>query len=160
MRWATFFSLLAVFCFSFLGFSGFLYAQVASVVPPTDGEFFKAIADLVVNFKGQSPYVIAFAISKLLIMALDAPFLGKFFSKLSSSLKFTVASGLSYISAVLSLVVSGMSLGNALINGVTVPLFVAFAHLVYKYYIEKKTPSQLLAKADAIEAQARKIQQG
>lgn len=156
MRLSTslFFTLMAVFCLS-LGFSGLLFAQDAVVV--SDGDILKMVFELVTNFKSYSPYVIAFAVTKILIACMNAQFFGKFFSKLSSQVKIILSSGLAYVSGVLSLVIAGEPLAKAAINSVVLPLLVAFVHLIYTYFFEKKSKEQLEAKANAILAQAKKL---
>ena len=156
MKLISFFSFFSVLCFSLLGYSSFLFAQ-GEIPVPTDGDFFQMILTFITSFKSSSPYVIAFLLTKILIAALDVPFLGKFFSSVSSKMKLAISSGLAYLSALLSLIVSGMPIGEALINSAVMPLLVAFIHLVYTIYIEKKSKSELLAKAAAIEVKANKI---
>lgn len=106
---------------------------------PTE-EFLKALIASIGGMKGASHLAIAGVVVQLLIMLLKTPLMGSVFKKIGGQWKLTVVSGLSLIAGVISLKLSGVELGAALIHSTTLTAFMVFANELYKHFAKPAEP--------------------
>ena len=109
-----------------------------------DSDVAKHLLVSVGGLKGASALVIAFFISKFLLLLILSPFFTNMFpSLLKGSVKFTVASGLNVVVGVLALMVPPVSLdfGAAIMHSSVLALASVFANQAYKQYLTKKGQS-------------------
>lgn len=93
------------------------------------------------GLKGASALVIAFVISKFLLLLLLSPFFTNMFpSLLKGSTKLTVATGLNLVVGILSLMVPPVSLAfsGALLHSTVLALASVFANQAFKQYLTSK----------------------
>lgn len=109
------------------------FAAIAQDVPaPTIGEvqdLLKSIGGL----KGASALAIAVVVVQALLLLVRSSFV-----KLKGSIKLLIVTGLTLVSGVLALVVSGLPVSAALLHASTIAAFQVFAHQVLKQFLEKK----------------------
>lgn len=109
-----------------------------------DADVFKHLLVSMGGIKGASALMIAFIISKFLLLLLLSPFFTNIFpSLLKGGVKLTVASGLNVVVGVLSLMVPPveLSFGAALMHSSVLALASVFANQAYKQYLTKKGQS-------------------
>lgn len=90
------------------------------------------------GLKGAGALGAAAVLVQLVLAFAKTPLAGMFFEKLPSGLKLVTVTGLSVLAGVVALLVSGVTLGAALVHSSTLAAFTVFAHQVYKHFFQKK----------------------
>lgn len=119
----------------------FVFAQEGTppAVSPTE-DFLKLLMESIGGMKGASALAISALVVQLLIKLLKLPLVDGFFSKLAGTWKLVIVMSMTLISGVLSLMVSGVSFGAAVIHSTTLSAFMVLGNEIYKHFVAEKKP--------------------
>lgn len=128
--------ILLLLCMMFLSFAALGQEVVAM---PTE-DFIKLFLESLGGIKGASTLAIVAIALKLLFAFLHSEIAGKFgfMRKMNSGLKLFLILSISYVSGVVGLMSSGLSLGAALIHSTSMSALIVVLNQAYKKFIEKK----------------------
>jgi hypothetical protein len=122
-------------------FSTVVMAQETAAAVPQDVSMIDFITLLIQSLnglKGAGALAAAGVLVQLVLAFAKTPLAGLFFQKLPSGMKLVAVTGLSVVAGVVALLVSGVTLGAALVHSSTLAAFTVFAHQVYKHFFQKK----------------------
>lgn len=137
-------SLLFILTLSFVVFAYTAMAQSPSpspadpLAPVQVDVFLQALLASIGGLKGAGGLAIAGAVVQLVVMAAKLDILGGLWAKIGGIWKLIIVLSLSYVSGVLSLVASGVSVGAALIHSTTLSALMVLGNEIYKHFTEKK----------------------
>jgi hypothetical protein len=130
-----------------LSFCLFAFAAIAQTDPSPAADplaavpvdiFLQALLASIGGLKGAGGLAIAGAVVQLIVMLAKLDILGGLWAKIGGIWKLVVVLSLSYVSGVLSLVASGVSIGAALIHSTTLSALMVLGNELYKHFAEKK----------------------
>lgn len=127
--------LLAIALFGAL-FGVLCFGQESVPMPPQD--FLLLLIQSIGGLKGASALVIAGTITQLLIKALSLSFVDGWFTKIAGAGKLIIVYGLTLVSGVLALMMTGVSLGAALVHSTTLSALMVFMNEIYKHFVKEQ----------------------
>jgi hypothetical protein len=112
----------------------------------TNDQFLQFLIQSLGGLKGAGAMAIGAIIVQVLIMFLKTPFVDQIFHSFATPMKLLVIMGLSVVSGIISLMISGLSLPAALMHSTTLGLAMAFVNQLITYYEQKNSVSASVAK--------------
>lgn len=114
----------------------FAFAQEVEVIETN--QFLQFLIQSLGGLKGATTLaIVGFAIQAI-VMLLKTPLFKGVWEKLGSQWKLLIITGLTLISGVVALMISGVSIGAALVHSTTLSALSVFLHQIFKQFIEKK----------------------
>lgn len=141
MRSSSWFTFVAIMCFSLLGLSGFAYAQEITIPEVTNDQFIQLLLASLGGTKGASALAIVGIAVKLLIHFMGTPLAGKIFKKFSGAMKLLVVAALTVVSTIVTQMSLGVSFTAALLQGSTLTAILVLSNQIYKQFFEKSDPA-------------------